>query len=72
MHIVHLSLCIFLTSLQLVFDHECWTEASPECGDFIRGCLQKDPNARITVADAMNHAWFAPIRDEFGDSWVTD
>ncbi|CAL1540886.1 unnamed protein product, partial [Lymnaea stagnalis] len=39
------------------FDEEAFSSVSPEAKDFIRNLLQKEPKKRMTVHDALEHAW---------------
>ncbi|XP_055900297.1 twitchin-like isoform X6 [Biomphalaria glabrata] len=39
------------------FDEEAFSSVSPEAKDFIRSLLQKDTKKRMTVHEALDHAW---------------
>ena len=38
---------------------------SPECTDFLKGLLMRDPAQRMTATEALEHPWF---RRHFGES----
>ena len=38
--------------------NECWKEISKECVDFIKKLLEKEPQKRMVIADAVKHDWF--------------
>ena len=40
------------------FSGECWQNISEKCIDFIKKTLIKNPKARITVDQALEHPWF--------------
>ncbi|XP_059156398.1 twitchin-like isoform X4 [Physella acuta] len=39
------------------FDEEAFSSVSPEAKDFIKNLLQKEPKRRLTVHEALEHAW---------------
>ena len=39
-------------------DYGVWKEVSPECLNFIRSMLTRDPAERLTAAEALQHDWF--------------
>ena len=42
-----------------------WEGKSPACVDLLAGLLDRDPGARLTAADALEHPWF---REQLGGS----
>lgn len=38
-----------------------WTNKSPECIDFIKGLLQRDPRRRLTAQEALIHPWIVQM-----------
>ena len=40
------------------FNNALWSVASDEAKDLCKRMLEKDPNLRINVKDAMEHSWF--------------
>ncbi len=60
---------IFKRVLQqkLEFDPEDWTQISEEVKQLISLMLQKDPQNRISIIDALNHPWFSIIHSEKHD-----
>ncbi|KAJ2454843.1 Calmodulin-dependent protein kinase cmk2 [Coemansia sp. RSA 2336] len=41
------------------FDDRYWKDISQEAKDFIRCCLNPNPEERITAEQALNHPWFS-------------
>ena len=39
------------------FNNALWSVASDEAKDLCKRMLEKDPNLRINVKDAMEHSW---------------
>ena len=50
---------------ELEFPEEEWGHVSADAKDFIAGLLEKDPEKRLTAAEASQHRWV-------NDSYVTD
>ena len=46
-------------------DYGPWLTCSPECTDFLKGLLMRDPAQRMTATEALEHPWF---RQHFGES----
>ena len=46
------------------FTSDKWKIISHEAQDFIRECLVKDPEKRMTAKDAIKHIWFSKILEE--------
>ena len=46
-------------------DYGPWLTCSPECTDFLKGLLMRDPAQRMTATEALEHPWF---RRHFGES----
>ncbi len=44
-------------------DYGPWLTCSPECLDFLKGLLMRDPAQRMTATEALEHPWF---RRHFG------
>ena len=44
-------------------DYGPWLACSPECLDFLKGLLMRDPAQRMTASEALEHPWF---RRHFG------
>lgn len=44
-------------------DYGPWLACSPECLDFLKGLLMRDPAQRMTATEALEHPWF---RRQFG------
>ena len=45
-------------------DYGPWLTCSPECLDFLKGLLMRDPAQRMTATEALEHPWF---RRHFGE-----
>jgi serine/threonine protein kinase len=45
-----------VTTVDVCYD-ESWNAFSEECRQFVRQLLNKNPKARLTAAQAMNHPW---------------
>lgn len=45
-------------------DYGPWLNCSPECLDFLKGLLMRDPAQRMTATEALEHPWF---RRHFGE-----
>jgi calcium-dependent protein kinase len=60
---------IFKRVLQqkLEFDPEDWTSISDEVKHLITMMLQKEPQTRISIVEALNHPWFSIIHGEKHD-----
>ena len=41
-------------------DYGPWLTCSPECIDFLKGLLMRDPAQRMTATEALEHPWFRP------------
>lgn len=41
---------------------EYWCHVSPTARDFVRQCLTVDPEARMTVTEALEHPWMLRVR----------
>ncbi|CAL5219552.1 g1406 [Coccomyxa viridis] len=39
-------------------DYGPWLTCSPECLDFLKGLLMRDPAQRMTATEALEHPWF--------------
>ena len=52
---------------KLEFDPEDWTQISDEVKELITMMLQKEPQNRISIVDALNHPWFSIIHSEKHD-----
>ncbi|CAK0761365.1 hypothetical protein CVIRNUC_002853 [Coccomyxa viridis] len=39
-------------------DYGPWLTCSPECTDFLKGLLMRDPAQRMTATEALEHPWF--------------
>lgn len=48
-----------VTQAPINYDFGPWLAASPECLDLMRRLLTRDESKRISVADALQHPWFA-------------
>ena len=46
---------------KLEFDLACWDKVSETCKDLLKKLLMKDPKARITLEDVLNHKWFEDL-----------
>jgi len=46
---------------QLEFDLPCWKNHSSISKDLLMKLLTKDPKARITLDNALNHSWFKDV-----------
>lgn len=51
----------------LVFPDEVFSEISNEAIDFIKQCLEKDPERRLLSREASNHKWFKDLSSKFHD-----
>ncbi|KAF0699999.1 Aste57867_9479 [Aphanomyces stellatus] len=47
----------FTHDMQLVFTDECWTGVSEGAKDLIRNLLVRNPESRMTAAQALQHPW---------------
>lgn len=47
---------------RLEFDLACWDKVSETCKDLLTRLLIKDPKKRITLDDALDHAWYKDIK----------
>jgi hypothetical protein len=50
------------------FPQRCWANKSPECIDFIKGLLQKDPRRRLTAQEALMHPWIVQMTSTTSES----
>ena len=39
------------------FDQPIWNKVSPECLDFVKKLLMKDPKDRLDIIQVVNHPW---------------
>ncbi|GFR51428.1 hypothetical protein Agub_g13717 [Astrephomene gubernaculifera] len=46
-----------ITQAEIRMDFGPWLTMSPEGLDFVRGCLTRDPTARLTLDEALSHPW---------------
>jgi len=46
------------------FDPECWDGISPDAKTLIKGLLTRDPEKRMTVHEALGHAWMTGRDDD--------
>ena len=45
-------------------DDPVWSKCTPPCQDLVKGLLRKDPQARLTAAAVLEHAWMHPVPTE--------
>lgn len=48
---------------EIKFDQKYWATVSDEGIDFVKRCLTRDPDARITSDEALQHPWFKLLDD---------
>ncbi|KAL4401830.1 Calmodulin-dependent protein kinase Cmk2 [Malassezia pachydermatis] len=53
-----------LERYDITFDPKYWDTVSKEGIDFVKRCLTRDPDERITSMEALNHPWFAMLWDD--------
>ena len=46
---------------EIPFKKNVWKTISKECINFIEGLIQKDPEKRMSVKDALEHEWIGKI-----------
>ena len=44
------------------FDQPIWNKVSPECLDFVKKLLLKDPKDRLDIIQVVNHPWLVKAR----------
>jgi calcium-dependent protein kinase len=47
---------------KLIYRHEDWAKISSEAKDLVTGLLQKNPDERISIEDALLHPWMKTNR----------
>ncbi|CCU99147.1 unnamed protein product [Malassezia sympodialis ATCC 42132] len=50
-------------SADITFDQKYWATVSDTGIDFVKRCLTRDPDERITSDEALQHPWFARLQD---------
>ncbi|WFD19941.1 calcium/calmodulin-dependent protein kinase [Malassezia caprae] len=50
-------------SAEIKFDQKYWATVSDTGIDFVKRCLTRDPDERITSDEALHHPWFARLQD---------
>lgn len=43
---------------EITYDYGPWHYMTPEGRDFVKGCLNRDQNQRLTIDQALRHKWF--------------
>lgn len=56
-----------LESEEIQFEGKYWDSVSDEGIDFVKRCLTRDPDVRITSTEAFEHPWFKLISEELHD-----
>lgn len=46
-----------------------WSEISSEAKELIRGLMNTNPKARLTMANVLMHPWLKEYRYVYGDVW---
>uniref|UniRef100_A0A061SH75 Calcium-dependent protein kinase n=1 Tax=Tetraselmis sp. GSL018 TaxID=582737 RepID=A0A061SH75_9CHLO len=52
---------------QIPFDSPGWSCRSEACKDFVRGLLERDPRARLSLEQALDHRWMSMHRRSDSD-----
>lgn len=55
-----------VTRAEIPFDYGPWLKMSPEGRNFIRACLTRDVDRRLTVHEGLQHPWFVKVLDGTG------
>ena len=42
---------------EIKFNEECWKKFSKEVVQFIKGCMNKNPEKRLTIKEVLEHEW---------------
>jgi len=46
------------------YDYPVFKKVSPDCINFLKNCIQKDPLKRLTIKECFEHPWFNDIKKD--------
>ena len=52
---------------EIEFPPKYWEKISKEAQDLVKKLLEKDPEKRVTAAEALSHSWFNQNESEMND-----